>query len=58
MGPPGKEKLTKIVDTFSGKNGIRILLARDKPRRELITAGADGLITVYNLVTKQPVYVF
>lgn len=57
IGAPGKEKFTKLVTSWQGKNGIRLLAMRDKPRREVITGDNTGIITVFDLKTQQPVHV-
>lgn len=57
MGPPGKEKFTKVLTTWQGKPGVRLICMRDKPRREILTGDNTGIITVWDLKTQQPVYV-
>ena len=57
MGAPGKEKFTKVITTWEGKQGIRLICMRDQPRREIITGDNTGIITVFDLKTQRPVYV-
>lgn len=57
MGAPGKEKFTKVITSWEGKRGIRLIAMRDKPRREIITGDNTGIITVFDLKTQSPVYV-
>lgn len=57
MGPPGKERLTKMIDSFQGKAGIRLIAVRQSPRKEIITADAEGVVTVYDFAKRCPVYV-
>jgi len=51
MGPPGKEKFTKLVTSFPGKPGIRLIQMREKPRKEIITGDDDGIVTIWDLKT-------
>jgi WD40 repeat protein len=49
MGAPGKEKFTKQITTWQGKQGIRLVAMRDKPRREIITGDNTGIVTVWDI---------
>lgn len=57
MGAPGKERLTKLISSFSGKPGIRLIQMREKPRKEIITGDSDGIVQVWDLHATQPIYV-
>jgi len=49
LGVPGKERMTKLISSFSGKPGIRLIQMRDKPRKEIITGDSDGIVQVWDL---------
>jgi hypothetical protein len=51
MGAPGKEKFTKVITSWQGKSGIRLICMRDRPRREIITGDNTGIITIWDLKT-------
>ena len=44
LGAPGRERVTKLISSFQGKPGIRLIQLRDKPRREIITGDSDGIV--------------
>ena len=40
-----------------GKEGVRLVAWREKPRREIITADESGVVTVWDLKQQAPIYV-
>ena len=57
LGQPGKERLAKELVSFMGKDGVRLVAWREKPRREIITADESGVVTVWDLKQQSPIYV-
>ena len=57
LGQPGKERLAKELVSFMGKDGVRLVAWREKPRREIITADETGVVTVWDLKQQSPIYV-
>ena len=53
----GKERLTKELVSFMGKQGVRLVAWREKPRKEIITADETGVVTVWDLKSQDPIYV-
>jgi len=51
MGAPGKEKFTKLITSWQGKPGVRLVCFRGEPRREIITGDNTGIVTVWDLKT-------
>ena len=49
LGQPGKERLVKELVSFMGKEGVRLVAWREKPRREIITADESGIVTIWDL---------
>lgn len=54
---PGKEKNGKILVSFQGKENVRLVAWREKPRREILTGDQNGIVTVWDLKEQEPVYV-
>ena len=54
---PEREKYTKQVATIQAKQGIREICIRQTPRREIIVADQLGVVSVFDFISKQPVYV-
>lgn len=54
---PGKEKNAKILVSFQGKENVRLVQWREKPRREILTGDQSGIVTVWDLKEQEPVYV-
>jgi hypothetical protein len=57
LGAPGRERLAKPLVNLQGKQGVRCLQWREKPRRELIAGHADGLITIWDFKQQKPIFV-
>lgn len=57
LGQTGKERLTKELVSFMGKEGVRLVAWREKPRKEIITADETGVVTVWDLKSQSPIYV-
>ena len=40
-----------------GKQGVRLVAWRERPRKEIITADESGIVTVWDLKSQSPIYV-
>ena len=56
LNKPRQERFSKVLTSYLGKPGCRVVVWRDK-NREIITGNQDGNITIWSAKEGTPIYV-